>query len=142
MTKQKVQNRDVNAANRVALALSLRAKKISYEEIAHQCGYGSAAACYNAIQRELQRVVVTNVEELRREEADMLDRLHAEAWDMVMDRENEKRLFAIDRVLSISKARRELFGIDMQKDANVIGAQVVVREMPPGYLGLPEVKDG
>lgn len=130
---QGIQKRDVNAATRVATALKLRAQKLTYEEIAQQCGYGSASACYKAIQRELQRVVVENVEELRREEAYMLDMGHRECWELFMDKKNKGRLFAYDRVLETSKDRRKLMGMDVKPEESA-GNVVVVREMPPGYL--------
>ena len=69
-TKQGVQNsqlRDVNAAQRAALAVKLRANKVKYDDIARQCGYGSPGAAHKAVMRELGRTISTNVEELRRE---------------------------------------------------------------------------
>src|SRR5690348_9478339 len=84
--------RDVNAAQKVALALKLRAQKLTYEEIAARCGYGSKGACHNAIQRELSRVITENVDELRREEEYILNCLHAEIWDLFMDKKNRGRL--------------------------------------------------
>jgi hypothetical protein len=109
--------RDVNAVQRVALALELRAKKIRLVDIAAQCGYASAGACYNAIQRELQRVVVENVEELRREEADGLDKLEAECWARLEEEGFEKaKLFAVDRILMIKERRAKLMGLDKRPD--------------------------
>ncbi len=112
MTTQVVQKRDPNAVQRVTLALQLRAQRVGYAQIAERCGYGSAGAAHKAIMRELDRCVVKNVDELRMQEADMLDRLHTECWDLAMDKKNRGRLFAVDRLLMISKARRELFGLD------------------------------
>lgn len=160
-TKQGVQNRDANAANRAALAVSLRARKLTYEQIARQCGYGSAAACYNAVQRELQRTVNQNVDELRREELDILNRLHAAIWPLAVceigcypdglakDDEEEdggekkkKRkgpsLYAVDRVLAISERRAKLMGLDVLRESNVAANLVVVREVPNSYLGEPQ----
>lgn len=128
--------RDVNAVQRVALALDLRAKKMRLVDIAAQCGYASAGACYNAIQRELERVVVENVEELRREEADGLDKLEAECWKRLEEEGFEKaRLFAVDRILAIKDRRAKLFGLDKPNTGDIATAQVVVRAIPPGYLG-------
>ena len=66
-------NRDVNAAQRAALAVKLRTSKLTYDQIARQCGYSDRASARKAIMRELERVVVTNVDELRREELATLD---------------------------------------------------------------------
>lgn len=137
MNSQKIINRDANAATRATLAVKLRAAKLTFEQIAERCGYKSPGACRNAIQRELQRVVVTNVEELRREELYILDALHGEAWSMAMDPKNSYRTFAMDRVLAISKRRSELMGLDMPVDVAANANLVVIREVVQGYLEEP-----
>lgn len=139
MDKQGVPNRDANAAQRAATATSLRARRLTYQAIAEQCGYGSASACRKAIQRELQRVVVTNVDELRREELAMLDKLHTECWDLAMDKGYKGRLFAVDRLLAISERRAKLLGMDAPTTGAIAAAQVVIREVPAGYLGEAKV---
>lgn len=108
--------RDVNAGIRVTQALELRAKKLTYDEIAIQCGYSDRASCYRAVQRELDRRVVHNVDEMRKQEADMLDQLHTVCWEMAMDKSNRGRLFAVDRVLAISERRAKLMGLDIKPD--------------------------
>ena len=130
--------RDVNAGMRVTQALELRAKKLTYDEIASQCGYSDRASCYRAVQRELDRRVVTNVDEMRKQEADMLDQLHTVCWEMAMDKSNRGRLFAVDRVLAISERRAKLMGLDISKDSNLAANMVVVREVPNGYLEGPK----
>lgn len=127
--------RDVNAAQRAILALQLRAQKLTYEEIAQRAGYNDRAAAHKAVQRELQRVVVENVEELRQEEADGLDRLEAACWKRLESIDHEKAmLFAVDRILAIKERRAKLFGLDQTK-GDVIANQVVIREVPQGYFG-------
>jgi len=122
---QGVQKRDVLATNRVSLALELRAKKLTYDQIAKQCGYSSAGACYKAIQRELNRVVVEKVEELRREESYILDILHGRLFAAAMDEKNTDWQWAADRVLNLSKARRELLGLDKLPDDVLSGVTVI-----------------
>lgn len=142
MEKQSLQKppvRDVNAAQRATLALKLREQRVKYEDIARMCGYGSAGAAHKAIQRELQRSIVANVEDLRREELASLDRLEMECWKDFTDKKNaNRRLFVVDRILAIKERRARLMGLDAQKDANIALAQVVVREVPPGYLDAPQ----
>ena len=79
---QGIQKRDVNATHRAVQAVQLRAQKVGYQEIAQRCGYGSAGAAHKAVMRELQRIVVSNVEELRREESTLLDTMHSEVADI------------------------------------------------------------
>lgn len=126
--------RDVNAAQRAALALKLRASKMSYEQIAQQCGYADRGSAHKAIQRELQRTVVANVDTLRREESVTLDLLQTECMKMFMDKENKGRLFAADRILAIMERRARLFGLDTPVDAAIAMNQVIIREVPQGYL--------
>lgn len=125
--------RDVIAAERALLAVKLRASKLSYEEIAKRCGYANKAACYNAVQRELNRVVVENVEELRREELATLDHLQQQVMPLIEDKDNRGRLFAVDRILAIQERRSRLMGLDIAS-GDVIANQVVIREVPPGLL--------
>lgn len=122
VSSQRVSNpptRDANAAQRVALAVKLRASKMTYDAIAKQCGYGSASACRKAVQRELDRVVVTNVDTLRREEMTMLDSLQVECMKLALDKENKGRLFAIDRILAISDRRCKLMGLDKRPEEDL-----------------------
>ncbi len=127
--------RDVNASIRVIQALELRAKKLTYDQIATQCGYSDRASCYRAVQRELDRRVVSNVDEMRKQEADMLDQLHTVCWELAIDKTNKGRLFAVDRVLAISERRAKLMGLDLKTDDAIAANMVVVREAPPGLLG-------
>lgn len=126
--------RDVNAALRASQALKLRAQKLSYDEIAKQCGYGSRGACHVAVQRELERVVVQDVEVLRTEEASMLDVMQAEIWPLMLDKTNKARLFAVDRILAIAERRARLLGLD-KTTGSVAANVVVIREAPAGYFG-------
>src|SRR5260221_10651738 len=117
VTTQKVQSvqhpqmRDVNATQRVSLAIKMRAQKVKYDDIAKACGYGSAGAAHKAVMRELERIVSENTEELRREELDSLERLELECWKRLADKEFTKSmLFAVDRILAIKERRARLMG--------------------------------
>jgi hypothetical protein len=140
----KTPNRDENAAARVALALSLRTKKWTYEATARQCGYGSASACRKAVMREMDRVVVENVGDLRREECYMLDKLHALVWEQIVilaDSDKGKpgvNLFAVDRILAISERRCKLMGLDV-KPEEAEGNKIIIREVPVGWIQMPQV---
>lgn len=138
MTNARGRTRDVNAAVRVEMAIKLRAKRMTYEEIAHQCGYASRGACHDAVMRELERRVVSNVDVLRKEELDSLDRLEKICWDRLEDENKDfqkAKLFAVDRILAIKDRRARLMGLDQSTNAALAAAQVVIREVPSGYLG-------
>lgn len=149
MSKQRVVNRDANAANRVALAVQLRAQRLTYEAIAQQCGYKSIGACRDAIMRELDRRIVKNVDELRREELDMLDQLHCAVWPLAVPgpdavdskgRKKQPYLEAVDRVLAISERRSKLLGLDMKPEAhqtqqNYIKRIILTHEVGGEHVG-------
>ena len=144
MTKHTVQNpqkRDVNAASRVQLAMHLRSQKVKYEEIAQRCGYGSAGAAHKAVMRELQRTVVENVDELRREELASLEHLERECWERLSDEKYAKSmLFAVDRIVAIKERRARLMGLDLSTEAAIAAAQIIVQEVPAGYMSIGEPK--
>ncbi len=134
------QTRDVNASQRVALALRLRATRMTYEQVAQQCGFNSASSARKAILRELDRTITKDVNHLRQEEMDSLDRLEQECWKRLYESNYEKsKLFAVDRILQIKARRAALMGLDVPKDTNMVGAQVIVREMPPGFISVPSL---
>lgn len=126
--------RDANATKRAILAIQLRTQKLTYQQIADQAGYASASAARTAIQRELDREVNENVEQLRREELSMLDAMHAEIWPMFADKKNTWRLQAADRLLAISERRAKLMGLDQTPDQAAIANTIVIREVPQGFL--------
>jgi len=133
-------NRDANATQRAALAVKLRSQKMQYGDIAKQCGYASRGAAYVAVQRELERVVAANVDELRREEALSLDELEKVCWERLYNADYEKPLlFAVDRIIAIKERRAKLFGLDQPVlPANLNANVVIVREVPPGLLTPPD----
>src|SRR6266702_4122554 len=126
--------RDANAAQRAILAIQLRTQKLSYDEIANRAGYANASASRNAIQRELERTVVDNVEHLRKEELLFLDTLHNEIWPLFIDKNNKARLFAADRLLAISEQRSKLMGLYLSPDQAAIANTIIIREVPQGLL--------
>ena len=131
--------RDVNAAQRASLAVKLRAQKVKYDDIAKSCGFANAGAAHKAVMRELNRTISEDVETLRKEELDSLERLELECWKRLQDKEYSKSmLFAVDRIIAIKERRAKLMGLDQAIGGTIAAAQVVIREVPSGYLG--EVK--
>ena len=131
-----LQTRDANATQRVSLAVKLRTQKIKYSEIAAQCGYGSAQAAHKAVQREMQRIVVVNVEELRREELNFLDDLQQKCYKKLLGKDDEAKkgmLWAVDRLIAISERRSKLMGLDVRPD-ETMGPQIIIEEVPMGYF--------
>src|SRR5258708_5427125 len=86
-------NRDVNAGVRDAKAVAFRREGLTYERIAAQCGYGSPGAARNAVQRELERVIVQEIDEWRNDHIARLEKLHEEVWPLATEKTNRGRLF-------------------------------------------------
>ncbi len=123
---QEVKHRDVNAAQRVIMALDLLNRRFSYDEIASRCGYASRGAAYNAIQRELKRRIHPKIDELRDQELSILDAIHQKVWIEAFETPNKDgeiktNLWAVDRLLELSRDRRKLLNLDItpeQESAN------------------------
>ena len=129
-------NRDLNAAQRASLAIRLRSEMLTYDEIAKQIGVSQPSSARKIVKRELDRVIVKDVEELRTAELHMLNTMHKECWELFMDRKNKGRLFAADRILAIAERRAKLMGLDTPVDSAVAANMVVIREVPQGYLSV------
>lgn len=131
---QAVINRDVNAAVRVADAIKFRQQGWTYERIAAQCQYANPGAARNAIQNELDRVIVQEIDEWRKDHISRLEKLHEEIWPLVTDKKNRGRLFAADRILAIAEREAKLLGLDVKSEEET-GPQLVIEEVPMGYFG-------
>jgi len=104
---------DANWAQRRAIAIELRTQRLPYSEVAKRAGYASAGAARNAVWREIHQRQDRAVAEMRCEEGEALDLLQQRIWSLVFAEDGRKPdLWAVDRVLAISKARRDLFGLD------------------------------
>ncbi|MGH2506597.1 MAG: hypothetical protein ACRDHZ_04140, partial [Ktedonobacteraceae bacterium] len=134
-----VKTRDVNATIKLETALKLSMQGKSWDEIAASAGYASRGAAHNAVMRELNRNVAKDVEELRTRDLHTLAQMQGEVWELFTDKENKGRLFAADRLLAIMERRARLMGLDQSTGAAIAAAQVVIREVPSGYLGEPTV---
>ncbi len=130
--------RDVNAGIRASLALKMRAQqRLSYDEIARQCGFASKGAAHNAVQRELSRTINQSVNEMRREELASLDYLEEQCLKRMRSETHEKAmLFAVDRVLQIKERRSKLMGLDVKPDEELTNQhyekRIVLIDTPVG----------
>lgn len=119
---QGVERRDVNASKRVIIALDLFALGLTYDEIAARAGYRSRGACYDAIQRELQRCIYDKVDEARKLQCFQLDRLHQSLWPHAVGGIDEDGNTipiddaAVKHVLDIMERRAKLLGLDAKQN--------------------------
>lgn len=139
---QGVKQRDVLASERASMAIDFFKQRLGYDEIASRCGYASRGAAYNAIQRELQRRIHPKVDEYRDQELLILDEIHQKVWKEAFETANKDgeiktNLWAVDRLLELSRDRRKLLNLDVQPE-EILASQVVIREVPVGWLQLSQ----
>jgi hypothetical protein len=127
-------------------ALDLRLAGYTYDVIAGQVGYASRSSAYRAVERAFHRIRAH-----ADQTADQLRQLEDARYDRMLQAIDGKvqqgDLAAIDRALRISKARRELWGLDapVQIEAEVSPAMATLilqwrglREEPsPLHQALP-----
>jgi hypothetical protein len=148
--ESKLSPRALTAQVKEQQALDRRLAGHTFDEIAQQLGYASRSSAYRAVERALQRIRIQadqTAETLRALENARYDRL-LRAIDAQVQQGD---LAAIDRALRISKARRELWGLDVptRVDAELSPAmQALIKhweslEQPgtgPGGPALPIVE--
>lgn len=115
----------MNAAERAAMAIELLKQRFTYQEIADRCGYSDRKNAWRAIQREMQRRIVPKIDEYRAQELDILDKIHQEVWQVAFDTVNKEgevktNLWAVDRLLELSKDRRKLLNLDVRPEEELV----------------------
>jgi len=130
--------RSVDTAERDALAARLRARDMSFREIAQKLGYANESGACKAVARALAAVPVQDVAQLRALELERLDELSRRLWKVfdtkyplvtdgpqLVDKtgayvEDPKPLLTVvDRLLRISERRAKLLGLDAAPAARV-----------------------
>lgn len=111
---------DTKVLEREREALNLRRARLPFDQIAEQLGYKTESGARAAVKRALGRVSQGSVEEYRREEADMLNRLHRAYWVGALSGDEK----AARIVLSICERRAKLLGLDapVRVDAKITDA--------------------
>jgi hypothetical protein len=110
--------RRLNAAQKQAEALRLRATGMSFEKIAKELGYRGHQGAHRAVTTGLEKTLREPADELRTLEAERLDRMLEGIWEKAIN----GGTWQIDRVLSIMDRRAKLLGLDTNND---IGRQAV-----------------
>ncbi len=109
--ESKLSPRVLAAQAKEAQALDLRLAGYTFDAIAAQLGYASRSSAYRAVSRGLQ-----HIRGQADQTADQLRQLEDARYDRMLraidDKVQQGDVAAIDRALRISKARRELWGLD------------------------------
>lgn len=149
MPSKKPPRRDPEAALRASRALAAYLRTGSYEESAKEAGYASRGAARTAIQRELDRTVSADVEELRQLFFTRYQTVIAAIWqsclgnpnapepdydvddfDTIKEKMKARRpnLFAIDRFNELTREARKMMGVDVQQAVLVTPPNIIISE--------------
>ena len=110
--------------------MELRSQHLTYAEIARRCGYASPGAARNAIMRELSRRINPDADMLRKEEGEFYEAMMRRIWLVAFPEGKDPNLWAVDRLLNISRERRALLGLDAEPVGSA--ATGIIRE----YVGI------
>lgn len=142
---------DVSAPERGEKALVLWMRGKTYQQIADEVGYTNKGTAHNAVQRELARQKLPDVEAERKRAVMLLDTLlnslyplAFERLEMIKDADGNPKqdkdgndryerkkpdLFAVDRILAIEERRAKLLGIDTLVIPPTPTAQVLIQQV-------------
>lgn len=94
---------------REAEVLKLRRGGLTFDMIAERVGYKDASGAHQAYVRACKRIIASDVDELRKVEADRLDMAQAALWSKVLQGD----VPAVNSLMRIMERRAKLFGLDM-----------------------------
>ena len=95
------------ASYRRARAIELRARGLTYQQVADELGYANKGSVYSIVQKGLADREADGVDELRFVEQQRLDALQSAVWERAM----EGHVPSVEAALGILKARMRLLGL-------------------------------
>jgi hypothetical protein len=103
-------------AKRCEQAIRMHLAGLTYKEIADTLGYSNSKAAHRAVWAYIERQAPKeNVQQMRMLEGRRYDQMTALLWSKVTkDSPPGELLPILDRVLRLSQARRQLWGLDLQ----------------------------
>jgi hypothetical protein len=101
----------LEAARKVAHAMELRDRDYTWQEAADEAGYGSGAACYNAVKRARDRMIREPAEHLVQVELEKL-RMMEKVMLPKATKRGKSQLGYSAGVLRIMERRSKLLGLD------------------------------
>lgn len=115
-------SREVQVRDKERRAIALKLAGASYQSIAQQLGYASAAGAWKAVQRGMKSSLQEGAGELRRIHYGRLEHMLMLLWPDV----NRKDLPSMHAALSIMDRMEKLFGLNAAERIEVTAAQETV----------------
>jgi hypothetical protein len=103
-------------------ALELRQQGHTYEDIARALGYANPMGAWHAVKAALKKGFVEAAEEFKQLELEKLDEIERRLWPLILRRRGGQPApdyKALDRLLTISKRRAALLGLDAPRESRV-----------------------
>lgn len=97
----------VEVAQRAQRAIALASRGLSWEQIAHEAGYGNKGSAWRAVHRELRRKLSRAIEEYHAQELVRLDALYGAYYPRAIEGDTQ----ALTAVMTIGARRARLLGI-------------------------------
>lgn len=108
----KNQQRAAQSKETAQLAVQLRARGLTLDQIAEQIGHKNKSSVSRLIDRELDRTPVEGADRLRKLELDTLARIQRKIDGLIDHKEPEISLEACRTQLSVSQQRAKLCGLN------------------------------
>lgn len=134
--------RTLAAAERDAAACRLRARGMTFQQIADQLGYADRSTAHRAVKNAIAAVPVHDVDELRQLQGDTLDAIRMQLWAIIRNAgaadaaaPGARRggpavvLQAVDRLLRVEERAARLYGLDAPTDHRIITVEAVESEI-------------
>ena len=125
----------LSATQKQAEALRLRTQGKPFDEIARILEYRSISGAHKAVTTGLQKTLQEPADELRKMEAERLDRMLEGLWDKAISGDT----WSVDRVLGIMDRRAKLFGLDYSGQDDP--AEAAQRYLDLYNLAVSDAKD-
>jgi len=115
---------DMNELPRAAQALRLRRMGYTYAEIAAQVGYANESGARKAVKKASASIIRDEARELVGWQADMIESALRVVNERIQRNDNYS-LYAVDRLVTLSKRYSELMGLDAKPESAGAGLALV-----------------
>lgn len=129
--------KDINAAERQRRALLLRREGHDYDEIGKRLGYADKSGAWRAVTKALKQIPQSEATELRT----LINSRYDALLTVYLPKALAGNFSAAYVVLKVEEQRARLLGLDIAPETQVTGPELIVTEIPSGYLSGPREQE-